>query len=174
MKILILGLNHQIQKADILSGGDEIEGLEQQQKERFAEYLARLMQERQVGFIGEEAEHCVDLIAQRVAAHLGCGHMNIEMSPALRQTRGIPTDYTREDRPYTPEQRERWHSEREQFMFEQMTHHAACENAVLLCGREHIEALAAFFKDAGHLVETDDLNRQDWYIEDWLRHVLQS
>ncbi len=43
MKILVAGLNHQIQRADVLSGGDEIERLEREQKGRFAEYVGSLL-----------------------------------------------------------------------------------------------------------------------------------
>jgi hypothetical protein len=59
-------------------------------------------------------------------------------------------------------------------MFEQVVQNAACDNALVLCGREHVGTLAARFRDAGHEVETHDLNRESWYIEDWLMHVLTS
>jgi hypothetical protein len=80
MKVLILGLNHQIQRADILSAGYEIVKLEEGQKNKFGEALARIIQEHKVEFIGEEAQHGVDLVARRVATSLGRQHENIEMS----------------------------------------------------------------------------------------------
>jgi len=154
VKILVVGLNHQIQRADILSGGDDIEKLEHEQKVHFAEYLARVIEERGVGFIGEEAQHGVALIGQRLAADLNCRHGNVEMPTDVRETRRIPADYTRQDRPYTSEQRATWHAEREAYMVEQVLGNGSCESVVVLCGREHVEPLAGRFRDAAHSVET--------------------
>ncbi len=70
LNIIIIGLNHQIQRSEILSGGDEIVELEQTQKQHFANALARWIEEREVGFIGEEAEHGMELIARKVAQQL--------------------------------------------------------------------------------------------------------
>jgi hypothetical protein len=124
--------------------------------------------------VGEEAEHGVELIVPIVALRLNCRHGNIEIPPDLRKTRGIPVDYTTTDRPYTSEQRTNWHREREEFMFDQVIKNAACDSVVVLCGREHTEALACRFREAGHGVETYDLNQEGWYIEDWLAHILTS
>jgi hypothetical protein len=172
--VLVVALNHQIQRAEVLSGGDEIEKLERQQKENFATYVACIIEERNLGFVGEEAQHGVPLIAEKVATDLNCCHANVDMSPDVRQRRAIPNDYSRQDRPYTAEQRTAWHREREGYMFDQVLQNAACERAAVLCGREHLEALAKRFQDSGHEVETYDLNREDWYIEDWLMHVIAS
>ena len=174
MKVLMVGLNHQIQRSEILSGGDEIVRLERAQKEHFGKSLARFIQNGNVKFVGEEGQHGVELIAEKVARQLECGHVNIEMPPDERKTRGIPTDYIREDRDYSREQRAAWHKERERYMFDQVIKRAACDSVVVLCGREHLEGLSILFKEAGHEVQTYDLNREPWYIEDWLKHVLTS
>jgi hypothetical protein len=174
MKVLIVGLNHQIQRAEVLSGGVDIEKLEREQKEQFGQSLTRLVQNSGAQFVGEEAEHGVELIANKVALHLNCRHANIEIPPDLRKARGIPVDYTRTDRAYTPEQRANWHREREEYMVDQVTKNAACDSAVILCGREHTGAMAHRFREAGHEVETYDLNQEGWYIEDWLTHILTS
>ncbi len=174
MNVLVVGLNHQIQRADVLSGGDEIEKLEREQKTHFAGYVAQVIGERGVGFVGEEAQHGVALIGERVATDLKRRHANIEMPPAVRVARRIPDDYTRQDRPYTNDQRANWHREREQYMFDQVVQNAACNSALVFCGREHLDALATRFRQAGYEVDTYDLNREGWYIEDWLMHVLTS
>jgi hypothetical protein len=169
---LVVGLNHQFQTRDVLSGGDDIERLEREQKGNFAQYVARMIDERRVGFIGEEAQHGVPLIAEKVASDLDIHHANIEMPRTERASRRIPEDYTRRDRPYTDEQRANWHREREQYMFDQVVQKAACDSVLVLCGREHTEALADRFRQSGHKIETYDLNREHWYIEDWLMHVI--
>jgi hypothetical protein len=174
MKVLVVGLNHQIQRLEVLSGGADIETLERQQKEDFATYLARVIEERNVGFVGEEAQHGVPLIAERVATRLNRRHVNVEIPPDVRNERGIPNDYTRENRPYTAYERANWHREREKYMFDEAVHTAASDSIIVLCGREHVEPLGVRFREAGHEVETYDLNRQDWYIEDWLMHVISS
>jgi len=174
MKVLVVGLNHQIQRAEVLSGGDEIERLERQQKEHFATYIAGVIEERKIGFVGEEAQHGVALIAERIATRLNRRHANVEMPPDVRNERGIPNDYTRENMPYTSAQRANWHRKRENYMFDEAVCNAACDSIVVLCGREHVEALGIRFRQAGHEVDTYDLNREDWYIEDWLMHVIAS
>jgi hypothetical protein len=58
-------------------------------------------------------------------------------------------------------------------MFDQVISHAGGANSIIvLCGREHVDPLTARFGEAGHDVQTYDLNREEWYIEDWLDHVL--
>jgi hypothetical protein len=174
MNVLVTGLNHQIQRAEILSGGDEIERLEREQKTRFADYIARIIEDRRIGFIGEEAQHGVTLIAQRVASDFNRRHRNIEMAPDIRKVLQIPNDYTRLDRPYSDEQRAFWHRKREEHMFDEVIQNAACDRVLVLCGREHIMALGSRLQASGHEVETYDLNREVWYVEDWLLHVLNS
>lgn len=171
---LIVGLNHQIQRAEMLSGGDDIEKLEREQKAHFAEYVARVIEERKISLVGEEAQHGVPLVAGRVANDLKCCHANIEMSPEVRAIRQIPTDYTRNDRGYSPEQRAAWHREREQYMVDQILRSAGHGSVAVFCGREHTESLANILRAGGHSVDTYDLNCEAWYVEDWLMHILAS
>ncbi len=47
------------------------------------------------------------------------------------------------------------------------------DSAIVICGRVHADAIANQLSKAGHSVEKLDLQDQDWYIEDWLGHMLQ-
>jgi hypothetical protein len=173
MNALILGLNHQIQPSVVRSGGEDIERLEREQKDRFTDLLRGLIESRGVQFIGEEAEHGVISIADLVARERGCRYANIEMSPDERQRRKIPVDYSRPQSPYSPEQRARWQREREEYMV--MTALAMAGDArslLILCGREHTDSLAVLFRKAGREAKTSDLNKEPWYIENWLEHIL--
>jgi hypothetical protein len=46
------------------------------------------------------------------------------------------------------------------------------DTILILCGRDHTDSLAKRFHDLGHDVGTRDLNHEDWYVEDWLKHIL--
>lgn len=175
MNVFVVGLNHQIQQRTIRSYGEEIVRLETDQKVQFANVLERIIRERHVQFVGEEAEHGVEAIAGRVASDLGSRYANIEMPPAERERRSIPRDYTKKDSPYSAEQKLVWQRQREDHMFERAFAEAGeAESVLILCGREHTEPLAERFRQAGHSVEQYDVNREGWYVEDWLLHVLQA
>lgn len=172
MKVLIIGLNHQIQPENIRSIGPGIEQLEREQKDAFAQTIRDFIQAENAQFVGEEAEHGTSLIAEVEARRLGCNHVNIEMTPAERAKRGIPPDYTDPSRPYTKEQREGWNSEREKHMVQSAISGAGTsERIIILCGRDHSNALAERFRELEHDVESSDLDEEKWYVEDWLKYI---
>ena len=174
MKILILGINHQIQAADILgfSSDGEMEKLERQQKEQFTLLLQQMITKNGVQIVGEETKHGVESIAKRVCDSEERRHTNIEMTPDERKEREIPPLYN--ENPETlPADRERWNREREEFMIKRTIADAAgMENVMVICGRMHMQPLATRFSELGHTVETADVQDQSWYIEDWLEHIL--
>jgi hypothetical protein len=175
VNLLIVGLNHTIQPREIRSWGDDIERLETAQKEEFGKTLSEIIQKRQVEFVGEEAEHGAESIAAFAAHSLGARYANIDMPADERYRRGIPRDYTNKVRPYSAGQRAEWNREREGYMVETALAGAGeADSILILCGREHTDSIAARFRHAGHTVETYDLNRETWYVEDWLQHVLDN
>jgi len=170
MRILIVGLNHQIQPRQITSGSVDgsAEAFEKDQKEHFGQLLRDLIRGRRVQFVGEETRHDQESIAQRACELERCQYANVELTPVDRQRRRIPPDYTNPRRPYTPQQRAEWNREREEYMTELTIAGAGgSERVLLLCGREHSTALAELFRQRGHEVETKDLIQEAWYIEDW-------
>lgn len=153
--------------------GAEIEQLEREQKKAFAQTIHQTIQEENAQFVGEEGEHGVSLIAAVEAQRLGCKHINIEMTPAERAQKGIPHDYTNPS-PYTKEQKESWNSEREEHMVQRAISGAgSSESIVILCGRDHSDSLAERFRTLEHDVEISDLNEEEWYVENWLKHIFE-
>ncbi len=95
MRVLIIGINHQIQWARIWSNssGGELERFEKDQKDRFRELLRKRIAERGVQFIGEESKHDEPSIAEDICAWERCRYANIEMHPDERAKREIPNNY---------------------------------------------------------------------------------
>ena len=151
MRVLVLGINHQIQWVRIWSSstGGDLERFEQGQKDQFRELLHKTISERGVQFIGEETKHSEPSIAHEVCASDGCRHANIEMHPDERAEQKIPANY--ETDPKVPrEQKTQFHQQREEYMFGKAVAGAAeAESIIVICGRYHAPALARKFRVAG-------------------------
>ena len=148
---------------------------EREQKEAYAQMLAREIKKRGVRFLGEETLHGIETIAERVAGTLGLRYTNIDMPPDEREARHIPRNYSDRNSPYSAEQRARWHREREIYMLERvLAELQGADSILILCGREHSEALARLFREAGHHADTYDLLQESWYVEDWNSRVFGS
>jgi hypothetical protein len=175
MRALIIGINHQIQPVRIGSSSTsgELERFEQGQKDQFRELLHKRIAERSVQFIGEEARHGQESIAQRACASKGCRYANIEIPPDERAAQHIPTNYE-EDETLSREQKDSFHSQREAYMFEKTTAEAHdAESALVICGYSHTPALAKRFREAGHDVAETDIRDETWYVEDWVSHMFR-
>ena len=93
MRILIIAVNHQIQPAQIksMSTNGSLEAFERDQKEKFGELLREQIRGRGVQFVGEEARHGEESVAQRVCQQAGLRPVtNIELNPEPRQGNKIP------------------------------------------------------------------------------------
>jgi hypothetical protein len=96
VRILIIAVNHQIQPAQIksMSTNGSLEAFERDQKEKFGELLREQIRGRGVQFVGEEARHGEESVAQRVCQQAGLRPVtNIDMTPAQRQVHNIPPGY---------------------------------------------------------------------------------
>lgn len=174
MRVLILGINHQIQWAKIFSSSTtgELERFEQGQKDHFRELLRKKIAERGVQFIGEETKHGEPAIAHEVANSERRRYANIEMHPDVRAGRGIPANY--ENNPNVSAQMAQFNQQREDYMFEKAVAEAAdAESIMVICGRYHSQALANKFRAAGHQVDEADIQGENWYIEDWMTHMMR-
>ena len=175
MRIHILGINHQVQPADIRSwsSNGSLQKFEQEQKDRYAELVEKLIAKTGAQIVAEETQHGLDTVTKRVCDRVKCRPANIEMPPDERATRGIPAGYN--ENPDTPSlDRERWNREREEYMAAKaMTEAGEAESAIVICGRMHVQPLAEKFSKAGHGVETSDLQDQPWYVEDWQTHMMR-
>ena len=175
MQVLILGINHQIQWVRIFSSstGGVLERFEESQKAQFRELLRRTIVDRKVQFIGEEAKHGEPSIVQAVCDSNGCGYANIEMHPDERVARSIFANYD-SDSTLLAEQKERFHQEREKYMFGRaVAESRGAENIMVICGRHHRSALAKEFREASHQVDEQDIQAEPWYVEDWMTHMMR-
>ena len=82
MRILILGINHQIQPTRTCSSSTtgDLERFEQGQKDQFRALLSNRIANRSVQFIGEEAAHGQQSVTELQCASDGCRYANIEIS----------------------------------------------------------------------------------------------
>lgn len=174
MRVLLVGVNHQIQPAQIMSmsTNGSLEAFEQDQKERFGQLLRDYIRDRGVQFVGEEARYGQETIAQRVCQQERCRYANIDMTPQERESHNCPPGYN-EDPGVPQAEKTRCNQEREEHMSGRVLAESGSAASVLvICGRLHAEAIAARLIQPGHSVEIVDLQNQNWYIEDWLDHML--
>jgi hypothetical protein len=172
-RILIVGVNHQIQPAEILSWGSngKPQKFEKEQKEQFASLLEGKIIENDVQVVFEEAMHGQETVTQRVCESANCRRVNIEMTPEERSARAIPAGYN-ENPEFPATDRERSNREREDYMAAKtITEPGEAESVIVICGSRHVQPLAERFRDAGHTVECIELEDQPWYIEDWAEHM---
>jgi hypothetical protein len=173
VNILILGVNHQIQRP-FGSSDPKAVAFVRQQKEQFVQLLRDEIRQRRIQFVGEEANHLEESIAKAVCAEEGCVYANIEMEPDERKSRGIPRDYN-ESKTLPQAEKDRLNREREDFMRDSVHYGASGASTVLvICGHNHSESLANDFRSQGHAVEIDDLRNRNWYIEDWRTHMFDN
>lgn len=176
MRILIFGINHQIQPATIQSGSvsGKLEEFERNQKETYGALVRKKIVERAIEFIGEEAKHGQQTVSERVCALENCRYANIEMPPDERVARNIPTGYNENPDLPAPE-KARFNQEREEYMALRAIAEADSASSIMvICGSMHTAALAERFRAARHEVETMDLHEQEWYVHDWQDHMMYN
>lgn len=171
LRIVILGVNHQIQRPFGSSRKKDREFV-QNQKEHFAQLLREHIQKNEITFVGEEANHAEESIAKWVCDEESCIYANIEMTAEERARHNIPTQYNESDT-LSDAEKARGNRERESHMVSQILINAGdSRNILVICGDKHSDALADQFRGAGHSVEIDDLRNHSWYVEDWMEHML--
>ena len=189
MRMIIVGVNHNIQLVAIWDLAIDQGQLEEDQKKQFRQMLETIVKEREIQFIGEEMDVAAfwethkrvmgnlgfptmqlpaqaQTIACQVANFLGCRYAEIDMPLAVRNARNIPRDYTDDSSPYPAEQKRKWNEEREQYMVEQAFNNANdAQNFLIVCGSNHAKNLSELFQQAGHEVETRYVRDERWYKE---------
>jgi hypothetical protein len=174
MRILIIGINHQIQpiKNFIHSTSGALEKFEQDQKDHFRELLRTKMSELVVELVGEETKHGDESVAERLCEGQSIRYVNIEMTPDERSRRNIPAGYQEEGSNVSAEEQQRGNREREEYMAQKIhTLAGSAGSALLICGRSHGVPIASALEALGHTVEIADLLDSGWYVEDWATHM---
>jgi hypothetical protein len=159
--IYVVGCNHGIQPRDEdWLRGDTPEARDQ--KSRFTKVIAETIKEGEIQFVGEEWGRVETTIAHELAENCGIPWANINTSTADLKRMGIPCDYVKG--PFTPEQKERWHRQREQFMLRRIQENrGAAQNLLIVCGFEHLQPLSDLLRRGGTTVAPVDYRELDWY-----------
>src|SRR5271157_5606141 len=119
--VTIIGCDHIHQRKGQRCYGDErLVAFEADQKQRFNEVITQQQELRCATLICEEIEHGCDAFARDLAERRDARYANVDMPVAEREIRGIPPGYAEPGAAYAPEQIERWHSIREQFMVQRL------------------------------------------------------
>jgi hypothetical protein len=149
------------------SSDGKFQKLESAQKENYIQLLQSNMSARATQLVAEEWRHGEESIAERICNRMEIRYANVEMTPEERRERQIPPGYN-EDANYPATEKQRCNGEREEYMLAKMM--AALgkeENVLLICGREHMDPIADQLRQRGHTVETIDLTKELWYVENW-------
>ena len=172
MRILILGVNHQIQRPFGSSRRADREFV-QDQKNNFAQLLREVIR-KGIDFVGEEANRTEDSIAQQICKEENCCYLNIEMTAEERTLRKIPNQYNEGDA-FSKAEKAKGNLEREEHMVKEILANAQdSANILVICGDRHSSALAQHFRALGSPVEIDDLRNKDWYVENWFDHMMYN
>lgn len=172
MDILIVSVTHNFQLVKTAIPMP-LDGL----RDKLEELLQKSIEDRNVGFIGEEARH--DWNRSTIAQRLASTHTppipwrNIDMSGAERRSAGIHEALNnrpvhcvwRGDVPVTIEHRIHEDDIREEFMVSTAIECAGrAESIVVLCGDMHTRALKQKFEKLGHSVDTDEglITEKNW------------
>lgn len=185
MDVLILGIDHEIQKVNAWRS-DEL-------KTAYRNLLAGLVGQHGVQFIGEETGPVAQTVGAQLTTQLGLPFpwRNIDMPEAARKAAGIfeeqrdrvPVprlgtvqthlasdgfylDLQNGSHSYTP--RVPSDAVREDFMFARALEGATgADRILILVGNLHVEELAKRFTAHGDKPMTDAIYRYDWYNPNW-------
>jgi len=137
--------------------------------------LRTMVREHCIRFIGEEARHGEETVAQRVCELENCHYANIDMMPQDREHRNIPHGYADEGSNLSEAEKSRCHREREEFMCAKaLTEAGDVDSILIICGRVHAGPMANILERFGHNVEIADLQGESWYIENWVEHCVHN
>jgi hypothetical protein len=141
MDIIILGIDHQIQRP-FYSTDTDARDFARQQKARFADLIRIEIRQNRIRFVGEEANRTEDSIVEAVCLEENCRYLNIEMSVEKREQRRIPMQYN-ESKEISDAEKARGNREREAHMVEEVLINAPDpSNVLVVCGSKHSNALA--------------------------------
>lgn len=177
MRVLIVGVNHQIQSATIhsFSSDGTAQKFEQEQKELFAELTRSKIREITATFVAEEARHGEETVTQRVCMQEGCRYANVEMTPEERAARNIPAGYNEDFPDMSADEKTRFNSEREEYLAAKaMAEARGAGNILMVCGSSHSKPLAELFRQSGYSVVITSIQQENWYVEDWQHHMMHN
>jgi hypothetical protein len=165
---IVVGVDHKIQHfvADIApSDPRNILRL------RYLDLLRDITGRYPVDVICEEAKHGLESIAETLANRGGIRYRNIEMSTLRRAELGIPPLYSVNvpGSEVPSEQKARWTALRESHMIDELLEAiAGARAAMVICGVDHMPALADALRSRFARVEHYDVAAMPWFARSLL------
>ena len=160
MKVLIIGLTHDVQSKDPTG--------------HFLRLLESLLQESEVELIAEEAHKLPTTVGQRLACRLNLPWLNMDMDEAERKKARIsgkignrrPAPLEDFDAPpgsFTFAYLDREDGAREQHWISRVAEQKV-SSAIMVCGLMHVSPLAEKVRELGWVAEELNVCELDWYI----------
>lgn len=133
-----------------------------QQKLAFRDLLEAALRERGIQFVAEEWGLPRQTTAHILANEHGIPWANINTSIEDLNRMGIPHNYIHGD--YSPEDKNRWHRQREKSMFQRVLELGDGANRVMvICGFNHVEPISELFRAIGLPISIVDYRQFPWY-----------
>jgi hypothetical protein len=165
--IHLLGLDHWLQEYELYTiqerdwGGvtDEETAYRLRGKSRLYDLIEAKLRSGELKLVAEECSPNQDTIARRLAAETGVAYLEIDMNRKEREAAEIPPNYLTD----SEESKARGIRLRETHMAGKILSGLGQEeNALLVCGSEHLAGLQAIFAASGHSVTTENVALQNW------------
>jgi hypothetical protein len=157
----IVGCNHGIQ---IGAGGfADLDGADaNEQRGHFRALIEDIFREGAIQIFLEEDGTLEETAAQQIARKRDVSWENINTSNEDKDQMGIPRDYlsgaNRDD------QKREWNCQRDVFMVGKIAkHRGKFENAIVICGFDHFEPIAALLEAQGIPVRRWDYRASGWF-----------
>jgi hypothetical protein len=158
-KILVIGVDHFLQKPGSLCATPSGKESETKQKKALRARLEALIAEHKVELVAEEAELHRDCLGKQLASAHACRYCNLTMPLNERAKCNIEKDYNK-----TSETRESAYRVFEAFMFRAVQDARQEATGVLvLCGLYHMNHLAELFSETDEEVIVEDTTQASWY-----------
>lgn len=159
--LFIVGCNHGIQVGT--GGFAALDGVAaSEQREHYRAMLESICARNRVDSIFEENGAPEETGAKQLAVRLGVLWSDINTSNEDKQNMGIPPDYL--TGPYTAEEKAQWNRRREEFMATRIkAQRRDAKSSLVICGFDHLEALADLLRQGGTIVRKLDYRSLSWY-----------
>lgn len=159
--VFLLGCNHYLQYYDLMEVEEQLKKLEFQTRERLYELMQKLMQSREISFIGEECWPQTKTTASVLASELSCHYAEIDMLIAERRRRGILDNY----KELGPPERDRGFAIREDHMVKRVYEESTVDaQKLIVCGAEHLAGLEVRFLSHCEDVMMRDLTKEELFM----------
>lgn len=167
--IHLLGLDHWFQEYDLYTnrerewGGatDEESAYRLRGKSRLYDLIEAKLRSGEFHLVAEECSPNQDTIARRLAAGNGVAYLEIDMNGREREAAEIPSTYLTD----SEESKARGIRLRDSHMANKMLRNLAHgENALLVCGSEHLAGLRALLVASSRAVATEDISLENWAV----------